>query len=246
MFKDRYGNFLTVLLIISIIAIVILLGYFGYDIYRKYSSNKDAEEAVDAFQEQFIKNKNLSNNNNIISNINEINSIYNNIQGNNGNDVTSNENNTSNSNMNTKPNKNNSNNVVQTQYQGFTMLGTIEIPKIKVKLPILKELSTKSLKKSTVLLYGDINEVGNFVIIGHNNRNGTIFSNLKKLSSGDKIIVTDCNGMQITYEVYQIFSASPDDTSFWERDTNGLREITLSTCTDNDDSIRTIVLAREI
>lgn len=244
MFKDRYGKFLTVLLIIGIIAIVILLGYFGYDIYRKYSSNKDAEEAVDAFQEQFANNKNLSNNNNIINNINEINSIDNNIQENNGNNITSNVNNTGNSNTNTKPN--NSNSVVKTQYQGYTMLGTIEIPKIKVKLPILKELSTNSLKKATVLLYGDINEVGNFVIIGHNNRNGTIFSNVKKLSSGDKIIVTDCNGMQITYEVYQIFSASPDDTSFWERDTNGLREITLSTCTDNDDSIRTIVLAREI
>lgn len=71
------------------------------------------------------------------------------------------------------------------------------------------------------------------------------FSNLKKLSNGDKIYITDTSGMKVTYEVYNIFEAGETDTSFYKRDTQGLREITLSTCTD-DGKLRTIVLAKEI
>lgn len=71
------------------------------------------------------------------------------------------------------------------------------------------------------------------------------FSNLKKLSNGDKIYITDTSGMKVTYEVYNIFETTETDTSFYKRDTAGLREITLSTCTD-DGKLRTIVLAKEI
>lgn len=49
----------------------------------------------------------------------------------------------------------------------------------------------------------------------------------------------------MTYEVYNIFEATATDASFYKRDTNGLREITLSTCTD-DGKMRTIVLAKEV
>lgn len=71
------------------------------------------------------------------------------------------------------------------------------------------------------------------------------FSDLKKLSNGDKIYITDTEGMKITYEVYNIFETTETDTSFYKRDTKGLREITLSTCTD-DGKLRTIVLAKEV
>jgi len=87
--------------------------------------------------------------------------------------------------------------------------------------------------------------VGNTVIQGHNYRNGLFFSNLSKLSNGDSIYITDKTGAQITYKVYNVFNADPTDSSFYRRDTNGLREITLSTCT-NDGSQRTIVLAKEV
>lgn len=90
-----------------------------------------------------------------------------------------------------------------------------------------------------------INKVGNTVIQGHNYRNGMFFSNLKKMSNGDKIYITDTDGVKITYEAYSIFEAGETDTSFYKRDTAGLREITLSTCTD-DGSARTIVLAKEV
>ena len=90
-----------------------------------------------------------------------------------------------------------------------------------------------------------INKVGNTVIQGHNYRNGLFFSNLSKLSNGDKIYITDPTGTKITYEVYSVFEAEETDSSFYNRDTKGLREITLSTCT-NDGSKRTIVLAKEV
>ena len=93
-------------------------------------------------------------------------------------------------------------------------------------------------------MYG-VNKVGNTVIQGHNYRNGLFFSNLNKLSNGDKIYITGENGEKIEYVVYNKFEAGASESSFYNRDTNGLREITLSTCT-NDGRLRTIVLAKEV
>lgn len=90
-----------------------------------------------------------------------------------------------------------------------------------------------------------INQVGNTVILGHNYRNGLFFSNLSKLSNGDSIYITDQTGTQVEYKVYNIFKAESTDASFYRRDTAGLREITLSTCT-NDGSLRTIIFAKEV
>lgn len=241
MSSKKYGNFLTILLIIALIAIIVLLGYFIYDKCREYSFNKKAEEAVDVFQQQFNNNLNeLGNNDSISSNDKNTGKIENN------------ENLETNENVgNLSPNKNtnsSSNNKTYTsknKYEGYTMLGTIQIPKIKVKIPILKELSPDALSKASCLIYGTLNEEGNAVIIGHNNRNGTFFSNLKKLNSGDKITITDYTGETVNYEVYNLFQTAPDDTSFYQRDTSGAREITLSTCTDNDDTKRIIVFAKE-
>ena len=50
-------------------------------------------------------------------------------------------------------------------------------------------------------------------------------------------------GKKVTYIVYKTFQTDENDTSFYNRDTNGAREITLSTCTD-DSSARTIILAK--
>ena len=90
-----------------------------------------------------------------------------------------------------------------------------------------------------------VNKPGNTVIQGHNYRNGLFFSNLKKLSNGDIIYITDETGTKVTYEVYKVFETTESDASFYKRDTAGLREITLSTCTDNG-KMRTIVLAKEV
>ena len=110
----------------------------------------------------------------------------------------------------------------------------------------MEKLSPKSLETSVVLLYtaNGLNQVGNSVIIGHNYRNGTMFSNVKKLEKGDLIYITDVSGTKVKYKIYDIYRASGSEGNYMTRNTDGKREISLSTCTD-DSKARTIVLAKE-
>lgn len=132
-------------------------------------------------------------------------------------------------------------------YQDFIMIGYITIPKTNVKLPILEETTPKALETSVAVLYPSnniqLNEAGNTVIIGHNYRNGKLFSNNNKLSVGDKVLIKDTSGRELTYIIYQKFETDPNDASFYNRDTNGVPEITLSTCTD-DSQKRIIIFAK--
>ncbi len=73
-------------------------------------------------------------------------------------------------------------------YEGFPMLGYIEIPKTKIKYPVLKDATMKAMEKSVCVLTGvGLNKPGVTVIAGHNYRNGLFFSDNAKLSEGDKI-----------------------------------------------------------
>ena len=133
-------------------------------------------------------------------------------------------------------------------YQGFYTVGSIEIPKTNVKYPIIEKVTKRSLEKAVAVEWPQpdpvLNEVGNVVIAGHNYRNGVFFSNNKKLSKGDKIYITDLNKNRVAYTIYNIFETTDSDASFYNRDTNGKREITLKTCTD--DSLRRLIIeARE-
>ena len=129
-------------------------------------------------------------------------------------------------------------------YKGFGVLGTMEIPATNFKYPVLEKVTKKSIETAVAFLYGTgLNEPGNSVIIGHNYRNGLFFSNNKKLNIGDKIYITDTSGRKLTYIIYNKFETTPEDTSFYQRDTGGKAEVTLSTCTD-DSSARLIILAR--
>lgn len=127
----------------------------------------------------------------------------------------------------------------------FQIVGTIEIPKINIKYSISSDVSVNALNQNICLLYGDgINEKGNNVLIGHNYRNGEFFSNLSKLQKDDVIYITDLNSNKVAYKVYDILTKSPTDTSYYQRDTEGKREITLSTSTD-DAADRLVVFAKE-
>ena len=124
------------------------------------------------------------------------------------------------------------------------MLGTMEIPATDFEYPILEKVTKKSIETSVAFQWGaGINQVGNSVIVGHNYRNGLFFSNNKKLNIGDKIYITDNSGTKLTYTIYDKFETAENDTSFFQRDTAGKPEVSLSTCTD-DSSARLIILAR--
>lgn len=225
MFESKYSKVLTIILIVVIIAIVILLGFLAYDYIKKYNITKQASDFVDNYQSDVTtgnQNTNQNTDENVALGELDENPTTNTVTGNSG---------------------------TKKKYNGYTSVGTMKIPKINLEYPIVEEVTTKALETALIALYpsGDnLNLPGNTVIIGHNYRNGMFFSNLKKVSNGDKIYVTDYRGTSITYEVYNKFETSESDTSFYTRDTNGLAELTLSTCTDASNDQRTIVFAKQI
>ncbi len=226
MFENKYSKVLTVILVIVIIAIIGLLGFLAYDYYQKYRISKDASSFVDNFNGEVSDDEESSDTNSSgIDILNEISSTP--------------VSNTSTSSSNAK----------KGEYKGFQTVGTMEIPAINFSYPIIDNVSRSAIENSVAVLYppgGEtINQVGNTVVIGHNYRNGVFFSNNKRLKNGDKIYVTDYRGTRLTYTIYNKFETDDKDTSFYQRETNGKAELTLSTCTDASNNRRLIILARQ-
>ena len=226
MFESKYSKILTIILVVVIVAIIILLGFLAYDYMNKFSSTKQASDFVEDYQGNITpseeSNTDSSQENIVLDSTNEV-------------PITD--------------SSSTSGSTGKKKYKGYTVVGTMKIPARNLEYPIFEEITTKALETGLIALYpnGDnINQVGNTVIIGHNYRNGMFFSNLKKLSNGAKIYIKDFRGTTLTYEVYNKFEAAATDTSFYTRDTNGLAEITLSTCTDASNDQRTILFAKQI
>ena len=229
MFESKYSKVLTIILVIVIVAIVILLGFLGFDYIKKYNASKQASDFVEDYQGDITTDE---------ENKTEDNKSQENIVLDSSNEVAIDDTSTNGSSSSGKK-----------TYKGYTVVGTMRIPAINLEYPIFQEVKTKALETGLIALYpsGDnINQPGNTVVIGHNYRNGTFFSNLKKLSNGAKIYVKDYRGTTLTYEVYNKFEASSTDTSFYTRDTSGKAELTLSTCTDSSNDQRTIIFARQV
>ena len=105
-------------------------------------------------------------------------------------------------------------------------------------------LELRALETAVVETYGPgLNQVGITTISGHNYRNGTFFSNNKKLNVGDRIFITDITGKRLSYTIYEKFEAEENYADYMVKDTQGAIEIALSTCTD-DSKARLIILAR--
>ena len=223
MFESKYSKVLTVILIIVIIAIIGLLGFLAYDYYQNYMVTKDTSDFVDGFQGEVISEEdNNTVDDNTVGTLDE-------------NPLDR---------LNDPSAEGTSSSTKKTMYKGFGVLGTMEIPTISFKYPVLEKVTKSSIETSVAFLYGTgLNQSGNSVIVGHNYRNGLFFSNNKKLNIGDKIYITDTSGKKLTYTIYNKFETTPEDTSFYQRDTGGKPEITLSTCTD-DSSARLIILAK--
>lgn len=228
--NSKYGNLLTVILVVAIIAIIGIIGIIGYRMYKAYYIETGAMQAATEFENTVIQNDNTANE--IVDN-----TIYNN----NGDEVVNIEDTFTNTSSGSG-----SSTGKTTMYKGFEVVGTIQIPAINIKYPILAKNTKKSLETSVVLMYtsNGLNRAGNSVIIGHNYRNGTMFSNVKKLEKGDVIYITDTQGKKVKYTIYSIYRTSGSDSKYITRNTAGAREISLSTCTD-DSKARTIVLAKE-
>ena len=145
-------------------------------------------------------------------------------------------------------NTENTNNVepVKVQYNGFDVVGLIEIPSINIKYPIINKTNDTTMKYSiTKFSGGEINSIGNFTVAGHNNLNGTMFGKVKRLKIGDQIKLTDLYNNTVTYEIFDIYSVDPNDVSCLDSVEENTKEVTLITCT-NGHLKRLITKAREV
>lgn len=240
MFKksgSKYGDILTMLLVVLIVVILGIVGYFGYDIYNKNTKTNSAQTAMAEFEAatKTVKKKKVTNT------VSEENTDVGETEiverENVPNESTSEEEFTSSEETGNSERE-------KVMYEGYEVLGKINIPKTKCEYPILDQVTKHSIEVAVAVLYGPgLNQPGNTVIVGHNYRNGMFFSNNKKLQNGDTIYITSADET-VVYEIYNIYQTTPDDAEYMQRDTGGAREISLSTCTD-DSSARLIIWAKE-
>lgn len=228
MFDKKYNKILTIVIIVVAVIALGIFGFWGYDVYKKYYINKGANEALNQFDNNI---KTIINNGNSTGNSNS-NNIQNGVSLNINSTIEGENNQTGNTQTSTQT------------YKGFTVCGKIEIPSINLSYPVLDRATKASMEASVGISYGPgLNNVGNTVIMGHNYRNRTFFSNLKDVKENDAIYITDTTGKRVKYTVYNIYETGSSDFEYASRDTAGKMEITLSTCTDDVQS-RLVVWAK--
>lgn len=130
--EKKYDNILTVILVIAIAATLVLTGFWIYDTYTKNKVDNDALAAIEEFNNQIAQNQQ-----NTIEEPEEPTE-----------EPTQTEE--------TPTNNNNSSSGTNSgsKYKNFTILGEIQIPKTKVKYPILQEMTPKALNTAVSKLYG--------------------------------------------------------------------------------------------
>lgn len=134
---------------------------------------------------------------------------------------------------------------VTTKYKGYAVAAKLEIPSIKLETYILEENSSKALNVAVTKFWGATpNEIGNLCVAGHNAPNKNMFRKLKKLKIGNNLFIIDNTIGRIEYEIYNTYKVYPEDVSCLTQQTDGKREVTLITCT-NDSKQRTIIKAKE-
>lgn len=223
---DTYKKVLNIFFIILLIILLCIAGYVIYKFISAKIINDDSDEYIAEFT-------------------NEIGDIDSNIISDDGAVASA----QTNSEANNKASKVKSVRSSKTKksvgkYYNYDVCGYIRIPKTGIQYPIIATLSKQALEKGVCVEYGPgPNEPGNTVIAGHNYLNRLFFSKNKNLNIGDKVYITDLYGVTVEYTIYNKFETSPQDTSYMFRDTGGIPEITLATCSQNG-SARLILYAK--
>ena len=128
----------------------------------------------------------------------------------------------------------------------YETIGIVKIPKIDITYPILSKTTDELMKVAPCKFHGaSPNEVGNLCIIAHNyRRKGVFFSDVPKLVVGDIVEIQDLSQRIVQYEIYDIHTVMPENVADTTQKTNGRKEVTLITCT-NDSQQRIIVRCKE-
>lgn len=217
--RSGYDIFLTIFLVILTIGVVATAGYLVYKYYEKYKINKDANEVINQFDDEIAKRNEVEEQ--PAEEPEEEPEEETGTRGILGDPI---------------------------NYGGYTVDGKLEMPSVNLQYPVLSQMTdANAIEVSVAIQYGvGLNNVGNTVIIGHNYRNGLFFGSNKNMQIGDSIFITDwATGVRREYKIYDKFTTEESDTSFYQRDTAGTREVSLVTCQSNN-SYRLVILAREV
>ena len=121
----------------------------------------------------------------------------------------------------------------------YRTLGVIEI---NISYPVINDYSEANLNIAPTKFVGpNLNESGNLVIVGHNNRNKEFFSNLNKLENDDIVKLIDHNNNTKEYKVYKSYEIKQTDYSCLDQNTKGKSELTLITCVKSSKKKRLVV-----
>lgn len=107
--------------------------------------------------------------------------------------------------------------------------GRIKIDKINLEYTVFNNFNEELLKIAPCKFYGgNIDEIGNIAIAGHNYDDDMFFSRLSELEIKDKIKIITLDNKEYTYIIYDIFETENDDISVLKNNNN--YELTLVTC----------------
>lgn len=240
MLNNKYGNILTMILIVLVVTIIGIVGYFAYDTFHTKQINENAQLALEEFERATTKVKKKTSS---TTGEDETNTVSNTTSTSLEDAMALLNTSTENTSVEEQVSEETSEEPEKVYMEGYEVVGRIEIPKTKVDYPILARLTKKTLEIAISVAYGPgPNKVGNTILYGHNYRNNSFFSNNKKLSKNDKVYITDVYGDRVEYTIYNIYETVQSDAEYMKRETNGRREISLQTCTD-DSSGRIIIWA---
>lgn len=123
---------------------------------------------------------------------------------------------------------------------GIEYVGTLQIPRLGVELPIINECTDAYLKIAPCRYSGSI-YLDNFVIAGHNYISQ--FGCLYRVKQGDQIIFWDMEQRKYAYVVSEVETLSAFSV---EKMTEGKKPLTLFTCTLSGSSRITVRCDKDI
>ena len=95
-------------------------------------------------------------------------------------------------------------------FDGFEYVGTLELPSLDLKLPVMSEWDYDKLKLAPCRQFGS-SRTDDLVIAAHNYQSH--FGRLKELSPGDTVLFTDMEGIVNRYAVERTETLAPDALS---------------------------------
>ena len=111
---------------------------------------------------------------------------------------------------------------------GRDYIGTLQIPSLDLKLPVLSSWNYPNLRVAPCRYTGSAYQ-GNLIIAAHNYPSH--FGNLKHLQEGETVLFTDEDGNRFTYQVVVRETLEPTAIDEMESEEDGAWDLTLFTCT---------------